>query len=293
MNTLLNEITTLLDAAGLPGSAAEARRILDAARAGQAPMPPITREDALTERVLSMAQRRARGEPLAYVTGRELFMGIELIADAGALVPREETELLGHTALAMLVACGTAAPRVIDMCCGSGNLACALATRFPAARIWASDLTDGCVTLARRNVEHTGVADRVVVAQGDLFAGLVGLGLEGTADLIVCNPPYISQGRLAGDRAPLLEHEPREAFDGGPYGLSIHQRVVREALPYLREGGTLLFEIGLGQDRQLKLLFDRARGYGSLLTVPNGAGEVRVVAGRKESKMASASITGT
>jgi release factor glutamine methyltransferase len=137
-----------------------------------------------------------------------------------------------------------------------------------------------------------GVADRVAVAQGDLFAGLVGLDLEGTADLIVCNPPYISQGRLAGDRAPLLEHEPREAFDGGPYGLSIHQRVIREALPYLREGGTLMFEIGLGQDRQLKLLFDRARGYSSLLAVPNAAGEVRVVAGRKESKMASASITG-
>jgi release factor glutamine methyltransferase len=292
MNALLSEITTLLDAAGLPGSAAEARRILDAARAGQATTLPLTDAAALSERVLSMARRRAQGEPLAYVTGRELFMGLELIADAGALVPREETELLGHTALALLGACGTAAPRVIDMCCGSGNLACALATRFPAARIWASDLTDGCVSLARRNVAHTGVADRVAVAQGDLFAGLVGLELEGTADLIVCNPPYISQGRLAGDRAPLLEHEPREAFDGGPYGLSIHQRVIREALPYLREGGTLMFEIGLGQDRQLIRLFDRAKGYSSLLAVPNAAGEVRVVAGRKESKMASASITG-
>ena len=267
MNTLLNEITTLLDAAGLPGSAAEAGRILDAGRAGLATTLPLTDAAALSERVLSMARRRAQGEPLAYVTGRELFMGLELIADAGALVPREETELLDHTALALLGACGTAAPRVIDM-------------------------TDGCVTLARRNVVHTGVADRVAVAQGDLFAGLVGLELEGTADLIVCNPPYISQGRLAGDRAPLLEHEPREAFDGGPYGLSIHQRVIREALPYLREGGTLMFEIGLGQDRQLIRLFDRAKGYSSLLAVPNAAGEVRVVAGRKESKMASASITG-
>jgi release factor glutamine methyltransferase len=292
MNPLLTEITVLLEAAGIPDGAAEARRIVDAARTGQSFGPSSEAIDALGALARSMAQRRLRGEPLAYVTGRELFMGIELIAAAGALVPREETELLGHAALAVLDACEATAPQVIDMCCGSGNLACALAKRFPAARIWASDLTDGCVALARRNVEYTGMSERVTVAQGDLFAGLAGLGLEGTADLIVCNPPYISQGRLAGDRATLLQHEPREAFDGGPYGLSIHQRVVKEALPYLREGGTLMFEIGLGQDRQLTLLFDRAKGYGSIRAVPNTAGEVRVVAAHKESKMSFASYKG-
>lgn len=292
MNALLTEIAALLEAAGLPDSNAQAMRIIDAARTGQTVGQPPETPEAIAALARHMAQRRSRGEPLAYVTGRERFMGIELIAGAGALVPREETELLGHAALAVLGGGEAAAPRVIDMCCGAGNLACALASHFPAARIWASDLTDGCIALARRNVDHTGVSDRVVVAQGDLFAGLAGLGLEGTADLIVCNPPYISQGRLAGDRATLLEHEPREAFDGGPYGLSIHQRVVREALPYLREGGALMFEIGLGQDRQLKLLFDRTKGYGTVRTVSNAAGQVRVVAGNKERKMASASITG-
>jgi release factor glutamine methyltransferase len=170
---------------------------------------------------------------------------------------------------------------VIDMCCGSGNLACALASRSPASRVWASDLTEACVSLAKRNAAHTGVAERVTVVQGDLFAGLTGLGLEGTIDLVVCNPPYISQAKLAGERAVLLENEPREAFDGGPYGLSIHQRVVKEALPFLKPGGWLLFEIGLGQERQVKLLFDRTRAYEDLRMVANAAGEVRVVAARK------------
>jgi release factor glutamine methyltransferase len=130
-------------------------------------------------------------------------------------------------------------------------------------------------------VAQLGLDGRVTVHQGDLFAGLAGAGLEGTVDVIVCNPPYISSGRLAGDRAGLLDHEPREAFDGGPYGLSIHQRVVKEALPFLKPGGWLLFEIGLGQERQVKLLFERTRAYQDLRMVANAAGEVRVVGARK------------
>ena len=203
------------------------------------------------------------------------FMDVELLVERGVLMPRDETELLGNTALGLLHdhAC------VIDMCCGSGNLACALATRLRHARVWASDLTEACVSLAKRNAAHTGVADRVTVVQGDLFSGLK--GLEGTIDLVVCNPPYISQAKLAGERAALLENEPREAFDGGPYGLSIHQRVVKEALPFLKPGGSLLFEIGLGQARQVKMLFERTRAYEDIRTVANAAGEVRVVGGRK------------
>ena len=203
------------------------------------------------------------------------FMEVELLVERGVLVPRAETELLGATALEVL----PQNARIIDMCCGAGNLACALASRAPASRVWASDLTEACVSLAKRNAAHVGAADRVTVVQGDLFSGLQ--GLEGTIDLIVCNPPYISQAKLAGERAALLRNEPREAFDGGPYGLSIHQRVVREALPFLKPGGWLLFEIGLGQERQVRLLFERTRAYQDLRMVANAAGEVRVVGARK------------
>jgi release factor glutamine methyltransferase len=203
------------------------------------------------------------------------FMDVELLVERGVLVPREETELLGNTALELL----RDGARVIDMCCGSGNLACALASHLPQARVWASDLTDACVALAQRNTAYTGVAERVTVVQGDLFSGLK--GLEGTIDAVVCNPPYISQAKLAGERAILLENEPREAFDGGPYGLSIHQRVMKEALPFLKPGGHLLFEIGLGQERQVRMLFERTRAYGGLRTMANAAGEVRVVAASK------------
>ena len=158
----------------------------------------------------------------------QLFMDVPVMVAPGVLVPRPETELLGQTARRQLEAVRSQPPLVVDMCCGSGNLACALAVAAPRARVWACDLTDACVSLAQRNAQHLGLADRVTVLQGDLFAPL-DPGLQGAIDLVVCNPPYISSGRLARDRAELLVNEPREAFDGGPFGISIQQRVVRQA----------------------------------------------------------------
>ena len=218
----------------------------------------------------------------AYESGKVGFMGLELFAAPGALVPRKETEILARTAVERLAALASGLARplvVVDMCCGAGNLACALAVRFPDAQLFASDLTDSCVTLTRRNVEKLGLSARVQVRQGDLFQGLAGAGIEGAVDAVVCNPPYISHSRL--EKRSDLAREPREAFDGGPYGLSIHQRVMREAEPYLRPGGWLMFEFGLGQERQLELLFQRARIYDSAELVRGQDNEPRVAAARR------------
>lgn len=225
----------------------------------------------------------------AYARGTQRFMGVELLAEPGALVPRAETELLGRTAVGFLE--GIEAPVFIDMCCGSGNLACGIAAALPKLRGFASDLTDGCVTLARKNVLHLKLGGRMEIVQGDLFAPLAPRLEDGTlagkVDVIVCNPPYISTGRLEKERAELLSNEPREAFDGGPYGLSIHQRVLKEALPYLKSGGVLLFEFGLGQEKQLKILFERvkgdggARAYGPMELAHDAAGAPRVAYARK------------
>jgi release factor glutamine methyltransferase len=217
--------------------------------------------------------------PAAYRRGTQRFMGLELFTLPGVLVPRGETELLARTAIAKLAARDPKSLRVVDMCCGSGNLACAIASHVPTARLWASDLTDPCIELAKRNVEHLELGKRVTVVQGDLFAGLSGAELEGTIDLVVCNPPYISSGRL--EQREDLAVEPREAFDGGPYGLSIHQRVVKDALAFLKPGGWLLFEFGLGQHRQLKILFERSRSYPLLEFVNDEAGEPRVACARR------------
>ncbi|WP_011582188.1 MULTISPECIES: N5-glutamine methyltransferase family protein [Chelativorans] len=209
------------------------------------------------------------------------FMGIELELAPDVLVPREETELLGRSAVDLLKGMA-GSPIVIDMCCGSGNLALGIAAAVPAARLWASDLTESTVSLARRNAERLGLLDRVKVVQGDLFSGLADEGLEGRVDFVVSNPPYISTSRLETDRAHLLENEPREAFDGGPYGLSIHQRLVREAPTFLKRGGWLAFEFGEGQERQVAILLKRAGMYEEPRFASDQAGKPRVAIARRK-----------
>lgn len=239
------------------------------------PSPPTPTHDALG--------RDVDGTPLAYRAGVQPFLGVELLVDAGALVPRQETELLGRAAIERI---GGLAPDgtgllVVDLCCGAGNLACAIAAALPAVTVHAADLTDGCVSLARRNADHVGVADRVTVHQGDLFAAFDGTGIAGSVDVLVANPPYISSGRLEKDRAVLVAHEPREAFDGGPYGLSIHQRLINEAPQWLRPGGWLLCEMGLGQGKQLRRLFERAGAYDEMALLCDADGQERVAVARR------------
>lgn len=203
------------------------------------------------------------------------FCGLVIETGPDALIPRPETELAAQTAIDR---CSTRfGARFVDVCCGTGNLACAIASAQPDTRGWALDLTAPCVELAQRNVARLGLADRVEVRQGDLFAPLADLA-PGSIDLIVCNPPYISTSRLASRDD--LAGEPREAFDGGPYGVTIHQRVARDAKALLAPGGWLVFEFGLGQERQLQLVLQRAGGYDEITMITNAEGAPRVVAAR-------------
>lgn len=208
------------------------------------------------------------------------FMGLPFETNDTVLVPREETEILARAALELLGSVETKSPKVIDMCCGAGNLACSLAHHRPDIHVWASDLTDACVSLARANVVKLSLGERVEIHQGDLFASLAGAGLEGVVDLVVCNPPYISTGKLASDSAHLLDGQPREAFDAGPYGFAIHKRVIQDAPTFLRPRSWLVMEIGLGQEKQIEGLFRRTKRYDEARYFNDASGAPRVVAAR-------------
>lgn len=260
MPDVIDELTSSLADAGIADARREAEQLLRAANGEPA-------------RARAMVDARRGGTPLAYLTGRVSFLGVELEVAPGALVPRTETELLGRTAIELLSASASASPRVLDVCCGAGNLACAIAAHVPTALVWASDSTREAVQLARRNAARVG-SSRITVTEGDLFEPL--RGLEERFDLVLANPPYISTARLAGDRAHLLAHEPREAFDGGPYGIAIHQRLVREGLAFVHPGGVLALELGRGQERQVTRLAQRARGWDDVVIIEDPASDGRV-----------------
>ncbi|HEX7126783.1 MAG TPA: peptide chain release factor N(5)-glutamine methyltransferase [Thermodesulfobacteriota bacterium] len=258
-------------AAGVPLSAHAA--------ASATPMPLDSGQVARLERLL---EARLRGTPLAHLTGRQRFFGLELLAGPEALIPRAETELLVAVALervrAAVAARGTAL--VVDVCTGSGNVALALAANAPRATVYAADLSSAAVDLARRNAVRLGLHERVEVRVGDLLTPFEEPGFLGQVDVLTCNPPYISEARV--DRMPpeISRHEPRMAFDGGPFGVSILQRLTRCARRFLRPGGWLVFETGAGQGGAMVRRLAANPDFADVRSVAGPDGTVRVVLGQ-------------
>ena len=222
---------------------------------------------------------RLAGAPLAHLTGRQHFMGLELLAGPEAMIPRKETELLAETAIDILNSglSENPEPRIIDLCTGAGNLATVLALAFPGARVFASDLSPECIELTKKNLALHRIANRVETLTGDLLRPFSDEDFEGAIDLIVCNPPYISTSKVSGMEEEIAAHEPSLAFDGGPFGISIVNRLVQDATSFLRPGGWLVFEIGLGQGPTVIKRIEKKRLYAKILPVRDREGNVRVI----------------
>jgi release factor glutamine methyltransferase len=236
-------------------------------------------DDAGVARLWALADRRASGIPLAHITERQSFLGLEMIASSDALIPRRETELLARTALDRLRSfVGTRDTAVaIDVCTGSGNVALALAALEPRAEVFASDISAPALALAERNAEWLGLAKRVHFAASDLFAGLESGALHRTADIVTCNPPYITTQKLGHMPSEIVGHEPRLAFDGGSFGLKVVTRLITDAPRFLRPGASLCFEIGAGIGESLAERVRKNPAYADVMPVTDDAGVVRVI----------------
>jgi HemK-like putative methylase len=234
-----------------------------------------TQQDGLRR----MIAERCAGRPLMQITKRAHFMDLELEFGPDVCVVRPETEILGNNTVEILG--GTQGPVMIEVGCGSGNLSCGISYKVPLLKVHAVDILQSCVDLTVRNVARYNLSNRVSIYKGDLFGPLENLGLENTIDAVICNPPYIASSRLKNDRAYLTAYEPREAFDGGPFGFGMYQRLIKESLRFLKPGGNLLFEFGAGQDKQVEGLIKRAGGYDGIEFKTDPAGVPRVVIVRK------------
>jgi release factor glutamine methyltransferase len=215
----------------------------------------------------ALIKRRLAGEPVAYLVGEHEFWGLPLTVDSSVLVPRPDTETLIEVARVHRAA------RVLDLCTGSGAIAIALATKLPEARVIATELSAAAVAIARANAERNGVADRVEVRQGDLWAPVAGERFE----LIVSNPPYVATAVIA-TLSPEVLREPRMALDGGADGLAFYDRICGAARDYLEVGGALVVEHGFDQADAVRARFEAA-GFDRVTLVNDLGKNPRVTSG--------------
>jgi release factor glutamine methyltransferase len=242
-----------LAAAGIPDARLEAEvmvmNIMQMPRqemfAEQEAEVSVAREQTLAQ----IMERRLTREPLAYILGYKEFYGVNLLVNSNVLIPRPETEsMVEHTLFMALMGMETPQLVVADIGTGTGAIAINLALHLPAARIYATDNADSALDVAAYNIRSHNVADRITLRKGDLLAAL-----PEPVDLIVANLPYVPTQRIP-TLQPEIQWEPVHALDGGPEGLDLMERLLRQAPEKLKEHGIILLELDPEQVAPLRAL---------------------------------------
>ncbi|HWB71637.1 MAG TPA: peptide chain release factor N(5)-glutamine methyltransferase, partial [Egibacteraceae bacterium] len=251
----LSALRERLAASGVPSPQVDAellaRHVLGWSRArlltsGDRPLPaPAAR------RLRELGERRARREPLQLIVGSVGFRRLDLLVRPGVFIPRPETEVLAGEAVARTPPGGL----VVEPCTGSGAVACAVAHEAGCVVV-ATDSAPAAASLARTNAARWGLPVKVV--EGDLFEPLPA-ALRAKVDVVVCNPPYVAAGELAGLEPEVAEWDPAPALVAGPTGHEVSDRVVAQAPSWLRPGGWLLLEVA---DTRARAVAARCRAAG-------------------------------
>ncbi len=268
--------------------------------------PEESLDPATAQKFLALIARRAAGEPVQYLTGKQEFWGLEFEVTPAVLIPRPETEHVMEVSLARLGERGikihmdTGAPRetlrVADVGTGSGCLAVALAWELPHAEVFATDISESALEVARRNAARHKVADRIHFLQCDLLTGLenadpgsagarhavlASLQNETLFDLIVSNPPYIARGEAAQLQREVRDHEPHSALFGGPTGVEMYQRLIDQARDLLRDRGILVLELGRDSADHVRAIFGAQPEWTKVAITMDLAGIPRVLAAER------------
>ena len=214
-------------------------------------------------------KRRMQHEPCQYIIGHTEFYGLSFLVNEHVLIPRQDTELLVEEALKTTAEDSA----VLDLCTGSGAVAVAIKHTHPGAAVTALDISKEALETAKKNAEQNGCEIEFLLS--DLFEEL---GAERKFDVIVSNPPYISETEYETLMPEVKDHEPSLALLAGEEGLDIYRRLITEAPRYLVKGGALLVEIGCSQAEAVSRLF-KENGFKEIKVIKDLAGLDRVVSG--------------
>ncbi|RMF83983.1 MAG: peptide chain release factor N(5)-glutamine methyltransferase, partial [Planctomycetota bacterium] len=218
--------------------------------------------------------------PIAYLTGFKEFFSLPLYVDEAVLIPRPETEILVERTIHLARHVDRPVRRILDLGTGSGCIAVALAVHLPDAQIAASDISDAAIAVARRNAETHGVADRIDLRTGDLFAPWRD---SEPFDVILSNPPYVAERDASSLPRNVREFEPDTALFGGADGMAIIRRIADEASEHLATDGDLMIEIAYDQASAARSALDAA-GWGSIVSYRDLARHERVLHARRAAR---------
>ena len=221
-----------------------------------------------TEVFEKLLRRRLAGEPLAYVTGKREFYSRTFVVTPDVLIPRPETETLAE--LAIETAGQMKNPRILDLGAGSGCLAVTIFLEARDCEVFASDLSAAALAVAGKNARAHGARVRFVNSD------LLGCFAKSSFDMIISNPPYVSETEYVELSAQIRHHEPKTALLGGEDGLAYIRRIAAAARKTLRKGGFLLLEIGAGQAKSVEKIV-RENGFSDIRFETDIGGVKRVV----------------
>jgi release factor glutamine methyltransferase len=239
---------------------------------------PLYVSGSLEHRVEELVERRLRGEPVAYIVGEWEFYGVPLDISSDVLIPRSDTEVLAERAIQHAKDAGEGA-RVLDLCAGSGCIGLAVAANAPQCRAVLADWSEGALRICRQNVRRNGLNARVTCIRVDAREAAPTSLWD--FDVIVSNPPYIPTGDIAGLDTTVRDYEPRMALDGGADGLDFYRSIAAKWQSALRLGGTLVFEVGMGQAPAVEQIL-MEHHFTNINTYPDTQGILRVVEGTLE-----------
>ena len=278
-NTLFLDTRARLKKAGVESAQLEAREIIcfaaDKSREQFYRDMSLYVSREMEQRVEDLVQRRLAGEPVAYIIGEWEFYGLSLDISRDVLIPRLDTELLAERGILKARESGEGA-RVLDLCAGSGCVGLAIASNAPECRVVLGELSEGALRVCKQNVRRNELNARVTCLSVNALENPSSTLWD--FDAIVCNPPYIPTVDIEALDVSVRDYEPRMALDGGKDGLDYYRAIAAKWKPALRLGGTLIFEVGVGQAGAVEDILEE-NGYEDIKILPDTQNILRVVEG--------------
>lgn len=221
--------------------------------------------------------RREAHEPLQYIVGMWPFYGLDFFVGDGVLIPRQDTEILCATAIESLK--GSSGAHVLELCAGSGCVTAGILKNTDKSSAVCVEISDKAMLYLKKNLSYNGLDDRTEIVKADILNSQSAAEISGEFDIIVCNPPYIRSGDIAGLEPEVAQYEPKIALDGGDDGLKFYRAAV-VYFPLLKNGAHVFFEVGAGQAHDVEKILSQA-GLSDIVVKKDYSGIERVVGGRR------------